>query len=253
MRVDGLENPIDNSKFYKTKNPKQKNTTTIEKNRVWLNLTNKEGAFKQTLVGYLTGASNTWDNLYDGISFDGNDFIDFYSINDEKNLTIQGRALPFVENDEVPLGYRIAEASSLTVSIDETDGELANQDIFIDDKLTNKTINLKEEKYTFSTEEGTFDNRFVLRYTNKTLATKDFDSLENNVLVSVKNKQIKINAFTETIEKVTIYDLMGRQIYQKEKINSNEVSVYNLVSSHQTLIVKTILQNGKTVTNKVIY
>jgi hypothetical protein len=72
-------------------------------------------------------------------------------------------------------------------------------------------------------------------------------------LVSNKNKQIKINSFAETIDKVTIYDLLGRQIYQKDKVNSNELSIVNLVSSHQTLIVKTSLQNGETVTNKIVY
>ena len=253
MRVDGSSNPLNNSNFYKTKNPKAKTTTTIEKNRVWLNLTNKQGAFKQTLVGYITGATNTWDKLYDGESFDGNDFLDFYSINSEKNLTIQGRALPFDENDEIPLGYRIAVEGTFTINIDETDGLLANQPIFIEDKLTNTVTNLKSGNYTFSTAAGTFDDRFVLRYTNKTLGTTENELAKNKIIVSVKNKQIKIDSFAETIDKVTIYDLLGRQIYQKGKINSNECLITDFRASHETLIVKTTLQNGTTATNKVIY
>jgi hypothetical protein len=257
MRVNGFGNPFNNTQFYKTKNLKAKTTTIIEKNRVWLNLTNKEGAFKQTLVGYITGASNTLDKLYDGESFDGNDFLDFYSINDEKNLTIQGRALPFDENDEIPLGYRIAVEGTFAIRIDETDGLLANQNVFLEDKVTNKTVNLKEGKYTFNTTAGTFDKRFVLRYidrsTAKTLGTTDFDVKENTVLVSVKNKQIKINSFAETIDKLTIFDLLGRQIYQKDKINNNELLITDFRASHQTLIVKTSLQNGTVVTEKIIF
>ena len=57
----------------------------------------------------------------------------------------------------------------------------------------------------------------------------------------------------ETIDKVTIYDLLGRQIYQKGKINSNECLITDFRASHETLIVKTTLQNGTTATNKVIY
>jgi len=253
MRVDGSSNPLNNSNFYKTKNPKAKTTTTIEKNRVWLNLTNKEGAFKQTLVGYITGATNTWDKLYDGESFDGNDFLDFYSINEDKNLTIQGRALPFDTNDEIPLGYRIAVEGNFTISIDETDGLLSNQEVFLEDKLANKTVNLKQGNYTFNTAAGTFNDRFVLRYSNKTLGTTDFDIKENSVLVSIKNKQIKINSFVDTIEKVTIFDLLGRKLYQKDKINSNEFLLTDLRASHETLIVKTSLQNGKTVSEKIIF
>jgi len=254
MRVDPSSNPLNNSNFYKTKNPKAKTTTTtIEKNRVWLNLTNKEGAFKQTLVGYITGATNTWDKLYDGESFDGNDFLDFYSINEDKNLTIQGRALPFDSSDEIPLGYRIEVEGNFTISIDETDGLLSNQEVFLEDKTTNKTVNLKEGNYSFNTAAGTFNDRFVLRYSNKTLGTTDFDVKENSVLVSIKNKQIKINSFVDTIEKVTIFDLLGRQIYQKDKINSNEFLLADLRASHETLIVKTSLQNGKTVSEKIIF
>jgi hypothetical protein len=253
MRVDGSGNPLNNSNFYKTKNTKAKTNTTIEKNRVWLNLTNTQGAFKQTLVGYITGATNTWDNLYDGESFDGNDFLDFYSINQDMNLTIQGRALPFDENDEIPLGYRIAVDGTFTINIDETDGLLADQPVYIEDKLTNTIFDLKAGNYTFKTAAGTFNDRFVLRYTSKTLGTSDFDVANNKIIVSVKNKQIKINSFVETIDKVAIYDESGRQIYQRDKVNSNELLIPNFVSSHQILIVKTSLQNGKTVTNKIIY
>ena len=253
MRVDGSGNPLDNSNFYRTKNSKSKKVSAIEKNRVWLNLTNKQGAFKQTLVGYITGASNSWDKLYDGESFDGNDFLDFYSINDEKNLTIQGRALPFDENDEIPLGYRIAVEGTFTINIGETDGLLANQAIFLEDKLTNTVFDLKTGNYTFNTAAGTFDDRFVLRYTSKTLGTNDLEISSNKVLVSIKNKQIKIDSFAETIDGVAIYDVAGRQIYQKNKVNSNELSIPNFVSSHQILIVKTTLQNGKTVSNKIVY
>jgi len=93
-----------NTQFFKQNSTKK--TATIEKNRVWLNLTNSKGAFKQLLVGYITGATNDWDNLYDGLTFDGQEFVDFYSVNQGQNLTIQGRALPFVDTDVVPLGYR---------------------------------------------------------------------------------------------------------------------------------------------------
>jgi propanediol dehydratase large subunit len=62
-------------------------------------------------VGYVTGATNNFDNGYDGETFDANEFVDFYSVNQEKNLVIQGRALPFDENDEVQLGFRSSVAA----------------------------------------------------------------------------------------------------------------------------------------------
>ncbi len=248
--IAGVKN---NAQFFKTKNPNTKSVSTIEKHRVWLNLSNTQGAFKQTLIGYITDATNEYDGRFDGESFDGNDFVDFYSINQNKNLVIQGRALPFDENDEVKLGYRTKIKGDFTINIAQTDGLLNNQDVFIQDKLTNKVVNLKEENYTFNTTAGTFNDRFVLLYSNKTLGTTDFAIKENTVQLSIINQKIQINSFAATIDKVTIFDLLGRQIYQRGKVNNNEFVLSDFVSSHQTLIVKTSLQNGNTVTEKVIY
>ena len=190
-----------------------------------MNLTNAQGAFKQTLIGYVKGATNGYENAFDGESFNGNSFVNFYSINENKNLVIQGRALPFDESDTVPLGYTSTIEGPFAISIDQTDGALANQAIFIEDKDAKITHNLKEGAYNFTTAKGTFNDRFVLRYTNKTLGTGDFETQENAVVVAVKNKQIKINSAVETIEKVLIYDLSGKQLYTKTKVNSNELMV----------------------------
>ncbi|TRX06393.1 T9SS sorting signal type C domain-containing protein [Flavobacterium gawalongense] len=245
-----------NSQFFKiTKS--SKTTSAIEKHRVWLNLTNAQGAFKQALVGYVTNATNEYDNAFDGESFDGNQFVDFYSVNEDKNLTIQGRALPFKENDEVPLGYSSTINGTFSIAIDQVDGVLSSQNVFIEDKLTNVIHDLKESSYSFVTEAGIFNNRFVLRYTNtitnKTLGTGDFETLDNTVLVSNKNKQIKINSSVQTIDKVQVYDLLGRSIYQKINVDANELAISNLVINHQVLLVKIGLQNGKIVTKKIGY
>ena len=253
MRVDALGSTLDNSQFFKFNSTKPKTVNTIEKNRIWLNMINGQGIFKQILVGYITGATNGYDGHFDGECFIGNEFLDFYSIDQSKNLVIQGRALPFDENDTVPLGFRSAIDGSFTINIDEADGLLSNQAIFIEDKLTNTVFDLKSGDYTFTTIAGTFNGRFVLRYTNKNLGNNNFSTKENLVLVSNTNKQIRINAFAETIDKVSVYDIAGKQIFQKTNVNSNELSISNLRSGHQVLVLKTSLQNGTTVSNKIIY
>ena len=240
-----------NQQFFKTRNPKTNKTS--EKNRIWLNMTNKQGAFKQTLVGYVTNATNGYDSGFDGESFDGNEFVDFYSINQDKNLVIQGRALPFDENDEVPLGYRTTIKGAFTIKIDQADGLLANQTVYLEDKLENTVVDLNAADYTFNTTAGTFNNRFVLKYSSKTLNIANFNSNENKLVVSNKEKQLKINSTVEKISAIAIYDLLGREIFKKGEVNSNELSINNLMVAHQTLIVKTTLQNGETLTNKVVY
>ncbi|MEO8255612.1 MAG: T9SS sorting signal type C domain-containing protein, partial [Flavobacterium sp.] len=241
-----------NSQFFKQSNTKKINK--VEKNRVWLNLTNDNGAFKQLLVGYVTGATNGFDNLYDGVSISGNSFIDFYSLNDSKDYTIQGRALPFNQIDEVPLGYKTSIAGMFQISIDNLDGIFINENIYLEDRMTNTIHDLKSEIYSFITEIGTFNNRFVLRYTdNSKLFTNNKQIKEKGIIVSVKNRQIKINSFEQIISSIKVYDLKGSLIYKKNKVKNNEFIITQLQISSQVLIVKIELEEGKWVSEKVIF
>jgi len=252
MRLSSLGAPIENTQFFKTSSNNKK-TSRIEKHRVWLSLSNTLGVFKQTLVGYLTDAANDYDSCFDGESMNGNTYADFYSINQDKNLTIQGRAVPFDENDFVTLGFKTSIAGSFTIKIDQVDGLFLNQALFLEDKLTNTLFDLKSGGYTFTTISGTFNDRFVLRYTSKTLGTAAVEKPENQVVVSIQNKQIKITSFAETIEKVLVFDLSGKQRYQKRAVNNTELLITTLLPSHQILLVKTVLQNGKSSTKKVLF
>lgn len=220
--------PINNTQFFKTKNPNKKTTNIIEKHRIWLNMTNKEGAFKQTLVGYVTDATNDYDSRFDGESLDGNDFIDFYSINEDKNLVIQGRALPFDEKDEVPLGYKTTIEGDFTINIDETDGLLANQEVFLEDKLTNKTVNLKQGNYTFSTAAGTFNERFVLKYSSKTLGVDSPQEKKDGIIALYSNADKTIiirNNGDATIHSVSLFGMSGQNIAVWDLKNKEQTNI----------------------------
>ncbi|MEO7976142.1 T9SS sorting signal type C domain-containing protein [Flavobacterium sp.] len=240
-----------NGQFFKP--AKTSKSAKLEKSRLWLNMTNSEGAFKQTLIGYVTGATNDFDGDFDGISFDGNSFIDFYSVNKTTKFVIQGRSLPFEESDSVPLGFRSSISGNFTISIGTADGLLESQKVYLEDKQTNIIHDLTENNYVFSTAKGTFNERFVLKYTNKTLGTGDFETQADDVEVLVKNKIILISSGKENIAKVFVYDILGKQLYQKEKISNVALEIENLKSAQQVLLVKVILSNGYQTTKKVIF
>lgn len=245
---DMREGATENTNFFKTAK-----SASIERNRIWLNIRNTEGAFKQILVGYIQGATNSVDFNYDAATLGANSFIDFYSINETKKLTIQGRALPFDDTDVVPLGYKSTIDSDFTIAIDHADGFFDKQEVYLEDKTTGKIINLRNENYTFSTLAGTFADRFVLRYTNKTLGTGDFENIEDSVLISVKNKVVSITSSKETIKDVNIFNVGAQLMYSKNKVNSSELQINNLHSSDQVLLVKVTLENGSTVSKKVVF
>jgi hypothetical protein len=234
----------DNSQFFKTKNIKT--NTQLEKHRVWLDLTNVEGAFKQTLVGYVTEATNNYEDRFDGESYDGNDFLDFYTILQDKNLTIQGRALPFDENDEVPLGFRVAVGGTFTIKIGQKDGLLSNHEVFIGDKLTNTVVNLQKENYTFTTAAGTFDDRFKLKYNNQTLGIEDVEIYDGIVALystNFKTLIIRNNLKATTVNSVFLYNLAGQKIANWEvkgrEQSSIQIPIKNLPSEIYIVKIET--------------
>ena len=248
MRLGGTNN----GQFFKPGNSAKE--TAIEKNRIWLNMTNATGAFKQVLVGYIEGATNDYETTYDGLSFDGNQYLDFYSVSNENKFVIQGRALPFTDTDKVPLGYRTTVEGEFTIAIDEVDGSMTNQVIYVEDKTTGEIHDLTQSNYTFKTQAGTFNDRLTLRYkTDKTLGTGDFENLDNGILVSVRNKTINLLSSKETIKDVTLFDITGKQIYTKKKIGETELQIQNLPSANQVLLVKVTLSNDFTTTRKIIF
>ncbi|PZX92140.1 hypothetical protein DOS84_16480, partial [Flavobacterium aquariorum] len=251
MRVGPGGAILNNSQFFK--GPKPKTSSALKKHRIWLNLSNVDGAFKQLLVGYVTNATNGLDRLFDGETMNANKYVDFYSINESKKLSIQGRALPFDILDQVPLGFKTTIEGTFSINIDQVDGILASLPIFLEDKLTGTIVDLKKGAYSFSTATGTFDDRFVLRYIDRSIVNNFPNINLEKVLVSVKNHQIKINSFDQTIENVTIYDLSRRKLYEKDNINSNEFNVPDFSSTNQFLMVQIRLKNGKIVTDKIIY
>ncbi|WNM18425.1 hemoblobin-interacting domain-containing protein [Flavobacterium capsici] len=234
-----------NSQFFRT-------TNTIERNRIWLDLTNTQGVFKQTLIGYVTGATNELDNLFDGESLNANQYVNFYSINQDKNLGIQGRALPFDESDIVPLGFKTTITSPLTISISNVDGLFVNQDVFLEDIVTGITTNLKTDSYTFNAEPGIYNNRFVLRYTTNALGINNPDLDLNNVIVYKNDGIVNINSGNLTMNNVKVYDLQGRLIVEQKDVNASTTSIKNLKANQQVLIVKITTQDNKILSKKFV-
>jgi hypothetical protein len=145
--------------------------TAIEKNRVWLNIKNSDGAYNEMLLGYVTGATNELDDAYDGNSYASGTAL--YTVLGENNLVIQGRALPFDEKKEIiPLGYIASTTTDYTIAIESVDGSFQGKNIYLLDKTNNVVTDLSAGNYTFTTEPGMFNDRFVLTFYKKPTETE---------------------------------------------------------------------------------
>lgn len=239
MREIGL-----NSQFFRL----SESTTNHDKNRLWLELTNSQGAFKQVLIGYIEGATNGIDRGFDGAFVDAGNVVGFYSLAGDK-LSIQGRPLPFDIYDEVPLGFKTNIAGSFEVSLAKFDGLFNIQDVILEDKLLNYSHNLKDGPYSFVTDTGTYDDRFVLRYTTGQLGTNDFDA--SQIIVYKNEQHWVINAGMELIKELKVFDTRGRLLLEQYHVNASETQIM-LDGANQVLLIAITTVNGETVFKKII-
>ncbi|RYD90145.1 MAG: T9SS type A sorting domain-containing protein, partial [Sphingobacteriales bacterium] len=218
--------------------------------RLWINLSGAADAFSQAAIGYMEGATLDLDYGYDGRIL-GDGTAKLYSKAAASNLAIQARPA-FTATDVVPMGFAVTAPGQYTLSLDHMDGLFSDsQEVYLKDNLTGTTTNIKQNGYSFITEAGTFDGRFEVVYMQGQLGTQTPD-LTNMVMVYQQNGAIMINSGTAEMTGVTLYDIRGRKLYQRDNINATEASVSGLNIANQVVIVEISTVNSK-VSKKIIY
>jgi trimeric autotransporter adhesin len=224
-------------------------TTETERNRIWLNLTNTSGVFSQTLVGYMTDATQNID-IFDG-RYINDAPVALTSLIGSEEYTIQGRALPFSTSDSVPLGFKTNAAGNYTIAIDHVDGLFSRgQTVFLKDNLLNTVTDLSAGSYSFASSAGTFNSRFEIVY-QRVLGVNNPEFTSNNVVAFNDHGAIKINSGSTIMEQVRVYDLQGRLLVEKKQINANETRI-NTSASNQVLLLEITATTGTNVVKKII-
>jgi hypothetical protein len=251
MRVTG-----NNNLFYKTLLPTNEVSVMddLVRHRFWLDIYNSEGAFKQLLIGYIQNATNVGiDRGFDGELVDVGNVITLYTMQEDKKLCIQGRALPFNVADVIPVGYKSTIAGTYLIKLSDFDDLFESQPIYIEDKFLNIIHDLKEVDYQFATEIGTFENRFNIRFTNTFLGTTNPVFNENSVIVYKKDQGLYIDSGAENMATVSIFDTRGRLLATQKQIDRTTTIFTTLPTTDQVLLVRIEAQNGALVTKKIVY
>ena len=236
----------DNSEFYRNEQ------STNEKNRIWLDLISNvpNGTVSRTVVGYVAGATEAKDRLFDAVtSYKMSQNL--YSILGDDIMCIQGKGLPFLDTDTIPLGFKASQNGSYSIAIAAVDGIFENgQTVYLEDKLTNTIHNLSQNPYVFQSNSGIYNNRFVLRYNETVLSNPSFDP--NTILIYTDSDKIYINSGIELISSYEIYDVLGRVLVSSKNLSSNQI-VSELQPTNQPLVVRVKLDNNQFISKKIIH
>lgn len=240
-----------NDQFFRTTNSSE-TTSAFESHRIWLMMVAPNLVSSDILVGYATGAQNNFDEAFDAMNRGVKINYELYSLADNKGLSIQGRALPFDTNDQIPLGVKIAQNGIHTIAISAADGLFGTttQDIYLEDRTLGITHDLRTVPYSFTATPGTYENRFVLKFNNETLGNEDFTA---NAVTVYTDDNINVTATNQIIKSVRVHDLLGKVIGTFNNVNAGTFSTRNVAKTQSPLLVEVTLENGATKTYKVIF
>lgn len=252
-KADGANN----SQFFKDSNSKKND----EKNKLWINLTSDNGVFNQILTAYVDGATNEDDGLsYDAPRILANNYAAaLYSQieHSPKKFAVQGKDVTSLDaNETIRLGFatNISAETVYTLSIAQLQGDfLTHNTIYLRDNLLDKVHNLSEADYIFTSEVGEFNDRFVVIFNNPSESIDDLVAETNTLkIIEVSDDQVTFMVYNNvTIKSVSIFDVMGRELY-RFKGNSSEETYLLTNLKNSIYIARVELSNGTFITKKAI-
>ena len=247
-----------NDEFFRTSGKNKKSSS----DKLWINLTSDNGVFNQVMIGYATGATNT----FDGIGYDAPKNLSttapsiLYSIieGNDKKFAIQGRdPLTLDENEVLKIGFKttIDISTIYTLSIPQLEGDfLNNNPIVLKDNLLDTSHDLKNGDYNFTSEVGEFNDRFEIVFSSASLSNDDLLASEKKLSIVEQSNgdvQFKLASNSLQMKNIQIIDLRGRTIYNFD-VNKND-SIHQLSALSQSpYIAKVTLNNNQTITKKAI-
>jgi len=185
------------------------------------------GTSDETIVWFNDEATTGYDENYDGYKLFSSEasFGQLYSILGGMNYAIDGIPLP-ADSIIVPLGLKIAQAGSYSI-LKKVLVEPSGYNIFLVDKANgNYTVDLKKAgSYAFSSDAGTFTDRFILKFVSLTVSIENPKA--DNKIFNIYGTKGVINILPSDDFKsvsngiVKIYDLSGRVVRQ-----SNNTGLY---------------------------
>ncbi len=221
-------------------------------------VTSKNNEYNEILIGFTNAASSGFDPLYDGKKLIGYPNLAFYSLLNNEKYAIQAFPELSINNTRiVPVGIQVGNSGTFTFRVVLKENINPYTTVYLEDRLKGTMTNLdKNPEYTFTTDAGNIDNRFVLHFT--LLAT----NINSEEIIQRHTPQVKIyaekkNAFVriENLQsddiQVRVFDITGRLVLHK-KLKNNELNKISLRNQNTGLYIVKVLEGNRSLKNKRI-
>lgn len=248
MRVAG-----NNNSFFRMASPNEQTDAieSIEKYRLWLNMTNQTNLNQQLMVGFSAMASEGYDDGFDAKAPISGYGLQFYSLLDDLSLSIQAKGLPFHLQQTFPIGYSTQEAAVYHVFLTQFDAFFDTHGVYLHDLWTGVIHDLKSGPYSFASDSGVFHERFQVRFTNETLGV-ELPTFSKDILVVQALGSLSVQAVQTTMKVVELFDMTGRLLMSRNTNGSVLEHLNTIGIERQAVLLKITDQEGKVHYKKTI-
>lgn len=204
-------NQAGNLVFKNSQRVTQNNTyiNRLNLDRIWLNFSNNTN-FNQALIGFFDNATDQHDRLFDAhvINEDG---FGLYSLSGNEKYTIQGLSAWDETERVIPLGFRTLSSGTHRLSLPYYEGVFqSGVNVYLKDLYTGNIVDLKQNSYDFTADQGIYNDRFELLFTRHTLQVDETDKDMIHINLQSDNGMFNLISDTDNIRRVDIIDLSGK-------------------------------------------
>lgn len=207
--------------------------------RIRLGFDDRNSYHRQTLLGFMEeNATSGIDVGYDAVLVD-NQTSDMYFLNGGTQLIISGEGY-FNENSIYPLGVRVDALGTVAFKIDNLENFNSDANAYIYDSVTDIYHNIVNEEFSIELPQGTLDNRFSLRFIDANATVLGNNNFDNNNTIqiaytSIENMlHIKNNTTNETVQNVTVFNLLGQLIATWKVTDTNQLDIQLPIKNYST-------------------
>lgn len=210
---------------------------------------------KETILAFNPFTSDGYDNAMDAVSADDNLTNDVYFslTGSEKSFVIT--TLPFDINKRIPFTLKAGSQATFKTTVSDIINFNEAENIYLYDNVSGIYHDIKNTSFELNLPAGIYQNRFEITFLNQALSVND-NSVKDNLLVLQNNSNqllTILNSSLLEIESIQLFDITGKQIFNKKGLNINPKYDFSTASlSDGVYLVKIYTKDSLSKSHKII-
>ncbi|WJJ97245.1 LamG-like jellyroll fold domain-containing protein [Algibacter luteus] len=253
------------SAFSKTTNGKGEKTETASKTaeeenpmqRIRLEFNSVKGTEtrRELLLGFSDFTTDSFDYGFDAKNTETSS-NDLNLVLEGQNMNIQAYG-PITTDKVVPLNFKSSGDNSFEIRITDTENLDESQEIYIKDNLTGVYFDLTQDAaYSFSSEQGIFNNRFeiVFQSEQQSLSIEESMVSENYIYYQNTTNTLFVKKLNSAVSKLSLVNMRGQIVLELLNVSTeqlkNGIPFSNIATGAYVVCMRT--EANEVLTKKII-